>query len=105
MAGVKEEEGMIINRCMYPLSKLKVDEWLKEDIYLPGGESVKIQHLYRGLDFLELSKDALEDELFWQSRNLFNREVDLIFYDTTSISIFSFSRLYHGYKDCQRYGR
>ena len=55
---------MIINRCMYPLSKLKVDEWLKEDIYLPGGESVKIQHLYRGLDFLESSKDALEDELF-----------------------------------------
>ena len=96
---------MIINRCMYPLSKLKVDEWLKEDIYLPGGEGIKLQHLYRGLDFLESSKDALEDELFWQSRNLFNREVDLIFYDTTSISIFSFSRLYHGYKDCQRYGR
>jgi len=79
--------GMIINRCMYPLSKLKVDEWLKEDIYLPGGEGIKLQHLYRGLDFLESSKDALEDELFWQSRNLFNREVDLIFYDTTSTYI------------------
>jgi len=26
---------------MYPLSKLKVDEWLKEEIYLPGGEDMR----------------------------------------------------------------
>lgn len=79
--------GMIINRCMYPLSKLKVDEWLKEDLYFPGAYGISLQHLYRGLDFLESSKDALEDELFWQTRNLLNREVDLIFYDTTSTYI------------------
>ena len=26
---------------MYPLSRLKVDEWLKEEIYLPGGEDMR----------------------------------------------------------------
>lgn len=79
--------GMVINRCIDPLSKLKVDEWLKEDVYFPGLEDISLQHLYRGLDFLESSKDSLEDELFWQTRNLLNREVDLIFYDTTSTYI------------------
>lgn len=79
--------GMVINRCINPLSKLKVDEWLKEDIYFPGAEDISLQHLYRGLDFLESSKDLLEDELFWQTRNLFNREVDIVFYDTTSTYI------------------
>lgn len=79
--------GMIINRCIDPLSKLKVDEWLKEDVYFPGAEDISLQHLYRGLDFLESSKDFIEDELFSKTRDLFNREVDIVFYDTTSTYI------------------
>jgi len=79
--------AMVINRCIDPLSKRKVDEWVKEDVYFPGSEAIALQHFYRGLDFLESCKDALEDELFWQTRDLFNREVDVIFYDTTSTYI------------------
>lgn len=76
--------AMITNRCMEPLSKLAVEEWIKEDIYFPLSKNLELQHFYRGLDFLEESKDVIEDELFWQTRNLFNRKIDLIFYDTTS---------------------
>ncbi|MFQ6052416.1 MAG: IS1634 family transposase [Candidatus Hydrothermarchaeota archaeon] len=76
--------GMLINRCSDPLSKRAVDEWLEEDIWFPPAERLQLHHYYRGLDFLEECKDYLENELFWQTRNLLNRKVDLVFYDTTS---------------------
>ncbi|MDH7513775.1 MAG: IS1634 family transposase [Clostridiales bacterium] len=75
---------MVVNRLCEPMSKLAVDEWVREDIYFPGSERLELQHFYRGLDFLEDSKDEIEDELFWKTRTLFNRKVDVIFYDTTS---------------------
>lgn len=76
--------AMLVNRCLQPLSKLRVDEWVREDIYFPDSERLELQHFYRGLDFLEDCKDVVEDELFWQTRTLFNRQVEVIFYDTTS---------------------
>lgn len=76
--------AMVVNRLSEPMSKRGVEEWVREDIYFPRGEGLELQHFYRGLDFLEESKDEIEDELFWKTRTLFNRKVDIIFYDTTS---------------------
>lgn len=78
--------AMVINRLMEPSSKhaMVMSDWLEEDIYLPDSEGIRLHHLYRGLDFLEECKEELEEELFWQSRNLFNRKLDMVFYDTTS---------------------
>lgn len=76
--------AMVVNRLSEPMSKRAVDEWVREDIYFPRSKRLELQHFYRGLDFLEDSKDEVEDELFWKTRNLFNRKVDIIFYDTTS---------------------
>ena len=76
--------AMVANRLLEPLSKLAVEEWVREEIFFPESERLELQHFYRGLDFLEDSKDALEDELFWKTRTLFNRKVDIIFYDTSS---------------------
>jgi len=78
--------AMVINRLMEPSSKhaMVMSDWLEEDIYLPGSEGIKLHHLYRGLDFLEACKEALEAELFWQSRDLFHHKLDMVFYDTTS---------------------
>lgn len=78
--------AMIINRLMAPSSKhaMVVNDWLNEDIYLPGSNGVALHHLYRGLDFLEECKERLEEELFWQGRDLFKRKLDMVFYDTTS---------------------
>jgi transposase len=76
--------AMVVNRLLEPMSKLAVDEWVREDVYFPGSEKLELQHYYRGLDFLEDCKDEVEDELFWTTRDLFNRRVDVVFYDTTS---------------------
>ncbi|MFQ5721525.1 MAG: hypothetical protein ACE5GI_03445 [Candidatus Aminicenantales bacterium] len=76
--------AMVANRLSEPMSKRAVDEWVEEDIYFPRSERLELQHFYRGLDFLEDAKDEMEDELFWKTRNLFNRKVDIIFYDTKS---------------------
>ena len=76
--------AMVVNRLLEPLSKLGVDEWVQEDVYFSGSERLELQHYYRGLDFLEDNKDEIEDELFWTTRDLFNRRVDVVFYDTTS---------------------
>jgi transposase len=76
--------AMVINRLVEPMSKLGVEDWVKEDIYFPRSQRLELQHYYRALDFLEDCKDEIEDELFWKTRTLFNRRVDVIFYDTTS---------------------
>jgi len=76
--------GMILNRLVYPSSKWAANDWLKEKIFYPPASYLKPHHYYRALDFLEESKDGVEEELFWQTRDLLNRQVDLVFYDTTS---------------------
>lgn len=78
--------AMVANRALDPSSKLGCcQRWLRDQVYFPEGESIELQHLYRAMDALERFKDQVEEEIFWRSVSLFNAEVDLIFYDTTSI--------------------
>jgi len=70
--------AMVVNRLLEPMSKLGADEWVREDAYFPGSERLELQHYYRGLDFLEDCRDEIEDELFWATRDLFNRRVDVL---------------------------
>lgn len=76
--------AMVLNRLLYPLSKLGLnDRWL-QSVYRPEFEQLQLHHFYRALDFLADFKDEIENMLFEQVRNLFNLEVDLVFWDTTS---------------------
>jgi hypothetical protein len=76
---------MVINRLIDPRSKLGVYEWYPR-VYLPGIEErdLPLHHFYRALDYLHKIKEPLEEELFSATRDLFNLEVDLVFYDLTS---------------------
>ncbi len=76
---------MVINRLIDPRSKLAVSEWYRR-IYLPDleGKDLSLHHFYRALDYLHKVKEPLEEELFSATRDLFNLEVDLVFYDLTS---------------------
>ncbi|WP_313884929.1 IS1634 family transposase [Desulfofundulus sp. TPOSR] len=47
-------------------------------------KELELHHFYRALDFLILHKETIELELFEQTKNLFNLELDLVFWDTTS---------------------
>jgi hypothetical protein len=76
--------GMVFNRCQEPDSKLGTFEWLQGETHFLVEKEFSLHHLYRALDFLEDHHHELEEDLYFTLCNLFNREVDLIFFDTTS---------------------
>jgi hypothetical protein len=78
--------AMVANRATAPSSKLYCyEQWLKEDVHFDGGESLELHHLYRAMDFLEAHREEIEREIYFSVADLFNLDVDLIFYDTTSL--------------------
>ena len=78
--------AMVANRACAPASKLYCHEqWLKEDVRIAGTEGLKLQHLYRAMDFLEANKDGIEQAIFYRVADLLNLDVEVIFYDTTSL--------------------
>jgi hypothetical protein len=78
--------AMVANRALRPYSKLYTwEQWLRDEVFLAGSEALALQHFYRAMDFLEAHKAALEKALYFRMADLMNADVDLIFYDTTSL--------------------
>ena len=78
--------AMVANRLCEPESKLGVwDRWLSK-VYLPSCNGLKLRHMYEAMDLLHAHAEQVEKTVFFQTANLFNLEVDLIFYDTTTAS-------------------
>ena len=78
--------AMITNRCIAPCSKLYCHEqWLRKDVWMEGSEELEVQHLYRAMDFLIEHKEEIEKSLFFQLGDLLNLDVEIVFYDTTSL--------------------
>jgi hypothetical protein len=77
--------AMAANRLEQPGSKLACAErWLSDVAFLPDGEGLSVDQLYRALDFLAVWSDQIERDVFLQAADLFRLDVDLIFYDTTT---------------------
>ncbi len=78
--------AMTANRLCEPESKLGVwDRWLSK-VYFPSGDRLKLDHMYESMDYLYDHAKEVEKNVFFHTANLFNLEVDLIFYDTTTAS-------------------
>ena len=78
--------AMVANRACAPSSKLYCHEqWLAEDVRIEGCEGLEVHHLYRAMDFLEAHKEELERGLYFRVADLLNLDVELVFYDTTSL--------------------
>jgi len=78
--------AMVANRLCDPDSKLGVwDRWLSK-VYLPSCQDLKLRHMYEAMDLLHAHVEKVERTVFFQVADLFNLEVDLIFYDTTTAS-------------------
>jgi Transposase DDE domain len=78
--------AMVANRLCEPLSKLAChDHWMPERVYFPEAEALTLDHLYGALDFLGTHSEALEREIFFRTADLFRADVDLIFWNTTSV--------------------
>src|SRR5262249_56107510 len=60
--------------------------WVAERVYLPEAEPLTLEPLSFALDFLDAHIDELEREIFFRTADLFRADVDLIFWDTTTVS-------------------
>ncbi|MGB4911829.1 MAG: IS1634 family transposase [Candidatus Dechloromonas phosphoritropha] len=78
--------ALIANRACAPASKLYCHEqWLKEGAHIDGTQELKLYQFYRAMDFLEANKEAIEQAIFHRVADLLNLDVEVIFYDTTSL--------------------
>jgi hypothetical protein len=78
--------AMVANRCLAPASKLYCyEQWLREDVRIAGASGLELHQLYRAMDFFEQHKETVEKELFFRIADLFACDVELIFYDTTTL--------------------
>ncbi len=77
--------AMVCNRLIAPSSERETNEW-KKGVYEPKWENYDLHHFYRGLDFLIENKERIELKLFNRNKNLFNYRVDIVMFDTTTVS-------------------
>jgi transposase len=76
--------AMVANRALAPSSKLAIEEWAAEDVFLGTEKELQVQHFYRAMDFLLEHEGDIQKEVFWSTASLLNLTVDLIFFDTTN---------------------
>lgn len=81
-------KAMVFNRAIDAQSKLSTYEWMKEEVYYPAGEHLKLHHLYRALDFLIAHKQAVETTLYNNLVNLFTVDVSVVFYDCSLVDMY-----------------
>ena len=76
--------AMTAQRLDRPGSKLACHERWLDRVWLPEAKDLGLYQLYRALDLLAEHGDAIEEEVFWNSVDLFKLDVDLVFYDATT---------------------
>ena len=78
--------AMTANRLCKPSSKLGVwNQWLKK-VYLPSCQELKLDQMYEAMDLLQAHSEKVEEAIFFQTASLLDLEVDLVFYDTTTVT-------------------
>jgi len=73
---------MLCDRFNDPLSKL--GSYHLQNEYAGLGQGVGLQHIYRTLDYLAVNNDIIQAHIYNRNRNLFNYELDVVFYDVTT---------------------
>ena len=76
---------LVANRALAPDSKLGLYERWLEDVFWPGAEGLELHHLYLALEHLAGQKERIEEAVFFRVADLLSLDVDLLFYDTTSV--------------------
>lgn len=79
--------AMVLNRLVDPCSKLGLYERWLETVWFPGCEDLgSLDTLYRAMDAFDRVAERVEEEVFFTLADLMNLEVDVILYDTTTVS-------------------
>jgi hypothetical protein len=77
--------NMVLNRLSEPCSKRALGLWEEDSYNLPHFE---LHQYYRAMDYLIEKKEPLEQRVFAQMRDLFCQNLDIVFFDTTSLVYF-----------------
>lgn len=72
---------MLLERLSEPSSKRQ--NFFNQQDYL-GIERVELHHLYRSLDYLSLYHQAVQNNIYQPSTDLFSQGLDVVFYDVTT---------------------
>jgi hypothetical protein len=75
--------AQVLQRFLEPGSDLRGSKWVRT-VHEPGFDRVRLPHFYRALSFLWSQKTEIEEGLYLRGRDLFNQDLDLVFFDTTS---------------------
>lgn len=67
------------------VSELSTFRWYKERLFCKNAKELALQDLYRTLDVLIEHKDTIEQEYYERNKTLFNGELDIVLFDTTSV--------------------
>jgi len=73
----------VLHRLFQSGSDRSAERW-RRDVEIPDVDDFQLHHLYRAMRWLGEAKDAVEDALFQERRDLFT-ELSLAFFDTTSL--------------------
>jgi Transposase DDE domain len=76
--------AMVAQRLDRPGSKLACHERWRDRVWLPEAHGLGLYQLYRAMDLLAEHGDAIEQAVFWRAADLFQLDVDLVFYDGTT---------------------
>ena len=88
--------NLVCSRIIYPSSKLKTYELSKSFIETPKHN---LEHLYRGLTYLNTDLDYIQKELYNNSKNVVDRDTRIMYFDCTN---YYFD--IHEETDLQKYG-
>ena len=76
--------ALVANRALAPSSKLAAASWVTRDVHVPGLPEVSEDACYRAMDWLLQVEPTLARNVYDSVADLYNLEVDLLFFDTTS---------------------
>jgi hypothetical protein len=96
--------ALALQRLCAPGSDLQGAAWT-QTVEAPGFDDLALHHFYRTVPWLAAVRHALEQDLFFQHRDLFSTELDLVFVDTTSVYLYrdgTSDLVRHGYSRDRR---
>ncbi|MCB0413686.1 MAG: IS1634 family transposase [Bdellovibrionales bacterium] len=74
--------NLILNRLTEPVSKRQMTLW-EQDV--EGATEFDLHQYYRAMDYLIEHKEEIERKIFFNQASLFNQELDIVLFDTTSL--------------------
>ena len=76
--------SMVVHKALMSEAS-KLGYFNNKDSFYELNSNLKLHNIYRYLDILEKMKESIEEHLFKESLNLFNRDLTVCFYDVTTI--------------------